>query len=237
VQLATDAQIKAGSSTTSVATASQANAIRFTGNTSEVDLTPFTWLSTFSIWTGTRNRLNFPINGTTAAGSGIWNIENQCANLNAVALNGIDWTKRVTLSGRFYLSQTTPSTNNIFRFTLGKLTGAVGDLSGRGIGVRCLYGSAIELQVHDGTTLANVTSSFTPTIATIGTIFDVQVVSDGAGNATLFVNGNSVATSTGAPTTASTSGRYYSVYELVSATTNTTSPAAVMGLCKVDYGR
>ena len=239
VQLATNAELTAGSVTTKAITPNQSKALRISSTCSDIDLTPFSWLSTFSTWAGTRNRLLFPINGTTAAGSGVWAIEYQMANLGS-ANTGIDWTRYVTLSGRFWLQQVSPTTNNIFRFTLGKLlNNTTGDLISQGIGVRCLFGNALELQVHDGSTLTNVTSSFTPTIGSSSASFnfDVRVESDGSGNVTLYVNGTQVATTAAGPKTATISTRYQVNYELVSATTNTNAPQAQMGNARVEYGR
>lgn len=237
VQLATSSDAIAGTSTTLAVTPAAAKATRFILLNNEVDLTPFTWLSTFSTWTGTRNRLNFPINsgGSTSAGSGLWRIENEFTSISTST--SIDFSKRASIAGRFRLSQNGATTNNIFRFTIGKSGTAVGDLSNRGFGVRCLYGNAMELQVHDGTTLRNVTSSFTPTIATSGTAFDVRVESDGAGNVTLFVNGSSVATSANGPTDQGAgNGRNLAQFELESASSNTNAPLATMAVCKVNYG-
>ena len=53
------------------------------------------------------------------------------------------------------------------------------------------------MQVHDGTNLYNVTSSFTPTS---NKAFDVLITNNGSGGVTLFVNGSSVATSSKGPT-------------------------------------
>ena len=233
VAYATDAQVIAGTSASTVIAPSSAKSLRYTNNGSEIDLTPYAWLSSFTTWAGTRNRLNFPINGTTAIGQGMWTIENQYANIGGT--QGIDWTKRISLVGRFSLSQTSPTSNNIFRYTLGKLGNtSFGDLTTRGIGVRCLFGSALEIQCHNGTTLTNFTTSFTPTFN--NTLFEVRVESDGSGNCTCFVNGTQVGTTTGAPTTASSSTLYNTNFELVSATTNTNAPTAGGSAFKVNYG-
>jgi hypothetical protein len=86
-------------------------------------------------------------------------------------------------------------------FYYGKAEGdGVGDLTRRGIGWKVVGGSGsrfLELQVHNGTTLSSVTSSYA---VTSNVAFDWDVESDGAGNVTLYVNGSSVATSTGGPT-------------------------------------
>jgi hypothetical protein len=235
---ATTAQTIAGVSSTTVVTPATAKSLRYTQNSSEIDLTPYAWLSTFSTWTGTRNRLNFPINGnsSTAIGSGSWFIENQYSSLGVGLALGMDWSKRVSLLGRFALSQTSPTNNNIFRFTLGKSNSqGIGDLVTSGIGVRCLYGEALEIQCHNGTTLTNFTTSFTPTFN--NTVFEVKVESDGAGNCTCFVNGNQIGTTTGAPTgIAGSSNRNATWFELVSASTNTNAPQAFGSAFKVNYG-
>jgi hypothetical protein len=149
----------------------------------------------------------------------------------------MDWSKRVTLFGRFSLNQTSASSNNIFRYTLGKgppISGAFGDLTVSGIGVRCLFGQALEIQCHNGTSLTNFTTSFTPTFNNI--VFEVLIESDGAGNCTCFVNGTQVGTTTGAPTSFSGSNRYWTNFELISATTNTNAPSAYGSSFKVNYG-
>lgn len=76
----------------------------------------------------------------------------------------------------------------------------VGDLIRRGYGWKMVGGAGsrfLQLQAHNGTTLSSVTSSFA---VTAGVAFDWDIESDGAGNVTLYVNGSSVATSTGGPT-------------------------------------
>jgi len=76
----------------------------------------------------------------------------------------------------------------------------VGNLIRRGIGWKLVGGSGsrfLQLQAHNGTTLSSVTSTFA---VTAGVAFDWDLESDGAGNVTLYVNGSSVATSTGGPT-------------------------------------
>lgn len=115
---------------------------------------------------------------------------------------GIDFTKKIIMGVRLCRIQAgTVDANSVFRCNLGRgvpLTTA-GDLSTRGIGVRFAGNTgALELQVHNGTTLYNVTSTFTPVY---NQAFDVVITSDGDGLATLYVNGVSVATSTNAPTT------------------------------------
>jgi hypothetical protein len=71
-------------------------------------------------------------------------------------------------------------------------SGAVGDLAVPGIGLRVVGTGAVELQVHDGSNLTNVTSSFTPTTLIP---FDVLIENVGNGTVNLYINESLVATS------------------------------------------
>jgi hypothetical protein len=140
--------------------------------------------------------------------------------------NSIDFSKRVSMSFRF--SQYPSDANSVTRVVLGKIHGtAVGDLSTRGIGVKYVPTAStyyFYLQVHNGTTLANVQAS----TQYAGGVADLEVVSDGAGNVTLYLNGVSVATSTGGPT--ATTGTSPTVFaEVESQATTTVRPVASIG--------
>jgi hypothetical protein len=113
--------------------------------------------------------------------------------------NGYDFSKRVVFGSRIARNVASPDNASVWRLSIGKLltTATIGDLSNRGLMIKVAGSGALQLLVHNGTTLTTTTSSFTPTNASA---YDVVVVSDGAGNVTLFVNGSSVATSTGGPT-------------------------------------
>jgi hypothetical protein len=110
----------------------------------------------------------------------------------------INFSRRVSMAFRF--SQFPSSQHSVSRVLLGKIHGtAVGDLTSRGIGVKYVPTAStfdFYLQVHDGTTLTNVISS----TQYAGGVADLEVVSDGAGNAVLYLNGAQVASTTGAPT-------------------------------------
>jgi len=119
----------------------------------------------------------------------------------------VSFSKPIWLSGKCAVASSSETSAYQQRFTYGKRGSGpsgtdIGDLAVRGFGIRCNgAGNAIVLQVHNGTTLTNVTSTFTPTAAIP---FDVEIYSDGAGNVTLYVNGSSVATTTAGPTGNST---------------------------------
>jgi hypothetical protein len=126
-------------------------------------------------------------------------ITNLWGHDNAILVN---FAKRVWISGRSLI--TFPTTAyGVHRVSFGKQeSSGVGDLALRGIGWKYTTGASqfVQLMVHNGTTLTTVNSSFTPT----DVAFDWDVVSDGAGNVTLYINGSSVATTTAGPSTAAT---------------------------------
>jgi hypothetical protein len=137
---------------------------------------------------------------------------------------GINWAKPVAISGRIN-AQTNFQTQCVFRMNIGAAVSTLGTPSVRSIGV--FFGasatntlSALVLEVHDGTTLTSVTTSFTPTF---GQLFDVLVYSDGTGNAYCYVNGSLVGSSAAAPSTAASGGQNLFVIGLQ----NVTTPTAV----------
>jgi hypothetical protein len=138
----------------------------------------------------------------------------------------INFARRVSMAFRF--SQFPSSTASVTRVLLGKIHGtAVGDLTSAGIGVTYTVVGAngqFSLQVHNGTTMTSVTGSTNYA----GGIADLEVVSDGAGNATLYLNGASVATTTGAPT--GQTGANATVFAEIDSTASTTNqPSATIG--------
>ena len=136
----------------------------------------------------------------------------------------INWSKKVILSGRSMMGSTDYATNyngdanTTCRIFLGgrDATYTTGSITQKGISLYKVGGnsSAVQLQVHNGTSAATVASSFTPAT---GEAFSWTLYSDGAGNVTLYINGSSVATSSAGPTGNSTA--YYTMYgEQVEAT-------------------
>jgi len=138
----------------------------------------------------------------------------------------INFGRRVSMSFRF--SQFPSSPASVTRVLLGKIHGtAVGDLTSRGIGVKYVpTASTVDfyLQVHDGTTLTNVLAS----TQYAGGVADLEVVSDGAGNAVLYLNGVQVASSNAAPNGAT--GTNATVFAEIESTASTTNkPTALIG--------
>jgi hypothetical protein len=112
--------------------------------------------------------------------------------------SGIDFSKRVIAGLRVARNVASPDTASVWRFSIGKVSSStnVGDLTVRGLMIKVAGNGALQFLVHNGTSLTTVTSSYTPSN---NVSYDVLMVSDGSGNATLYVNGSSVATTTGAP--------------------------------------
>lgn len=141
---------------------------------------------------------------------------------------GIQWQKPQMFAVRiapYYAWQTA----SIFRMTLGSNTATLNILANRGIGIS--FGasatntlSALVLDVHNGTTLTSVTSSFTP-VLTQG--FDVIVYSDGAGNVTLYVNDVQVATTSAGPSTSGVAN--YNIMQIGIENTTTLTTGSNLG--------
>jgi hypothetical protein len=149
-------------------------------------------------------------------------------NVRGGAYNGgIDWSKRVVFGGRFNRNTVTPDSNSAFRFSLGRFSAqAPSDIvsTDKQVGIKVSGSGAIVLYAANGSALSTVTSSFTPSNSSA---YDVVIVSDGAGNVTLFVNGSSVATSTGGPTSSQGSSYGTISFEVQNSTTLTNGAMVV----------
>jgi hypothetical protein len=115
----------------------------------------------------------------------------------------IDFSRVTWCSGRFYTEDTWTDPQLTAAFYFGKaINSADGDLARAGFGWK-LSGNATAslrnpvLQVHNGTTLTNVTTSFA---IVAQQYFDWDIVSLGNGTVTLYINGTQYATTTGGPT-------------------------------------
>jgi hypothetical protein len=145
------------------------------------------------------------------------------------------WNSKIWASGRTILGQSAETTsgfngdaNTTARVMVGGRSslgtgGMVSTENGFGWKVAGGGSAALVLTVSNGTTLTEVTSSFTPTLQQV---FDWKIYSDGAGNVTLWVNDSQVATSTGGPTT-STAEIYNFYLEIVDQTASTATRFAM----------
>ena len=145
-----------------------------------------------------------------------------------------DYSKQIVLTGTSLYSNAQTNTNS--RISLGKVTGDNnGDLARAGIGWKRVGTGALQLMVHNGTSLTVSTNgTFTPT-ASQG--FDWKIIADGAGNATLYVNETSVATTTGCPTGQSSNTANFLQYELDCSATLGSQTIFTVGNPKILQGR
>lgn len=138
----------------------------------------------------------------------------------------IDWSKRVGIGATFCMSATLDA-QNVFIMSLGKIatTDLAGDLpSGRkGIGCKITSTGKVELMVGSGTGAPTITTTSTFT-QSLTSGYDVWLESDGTGNVTLYVNDILVCSTTGGPTTDSSATENGFVIEL-----NTLSVPTVTG--------
>jgi hypothetical protein len=133
-------------------------------------------------------------------------------NLN----QGYNFSKLVWVSGRVVIDCT--DANVVARITLGKANAAgLGDLASKGIGIRKQGPSgAIQLMVHNGTTLTTVSSSITA-----NGVYDIDVVGLGDGNVNLYIDKVLRATTSAGPTgnTSVTSATYQEEIESIAVPT------------------
>ena len=137
--------------------------------------------------------------------------------------NQIDFSKKIWMSGYTSFGSTVGGTaymgdaNTMSRITLGGYSSnTTGDMTLRGIGLKKVGGvsSVVTLTVHNGTTLTDVAT--TTTVAD-GAAINWVIYSDGTGNVTLYINGVQAATTTAGPTSAT--ANFNSIYrEQVEAT-------------------
>ncbi len=123
----------------------------------------------------------------------------QTASMMSTTFNYINFSKPIYCSGRAWSESTITDPNVTAAWYFGKSeANGAGDLNRKGFGWEIIGNATtryLTLVVHDGTTLTKVTSSYVVIGGFAGAvIFEWDVVSDGAGNVTLYVNGASVAT-------------------------------------------
>jgi hypothetical protein len=228
VELATSEEAILGSSTTLATTAFSAKAAIMSSDWSPIYRSGFTATAS---GTGANATLGFtntlyqmPTLGAVSGHSygrtyGTSQID-QLTNLWGDDANiYVNFAKRIWISGRSLLNFPNEAVY-VARVSFGKAEATgVGDLAARGIGWRYSGGASnfVELMVHNGTTLTTVNSSFHPTTSA----FSWDIVSDGSGNVTLYINGSSVATTSAGPSTRATSGQCLYQEEAVLTTTST----------------
>jgi hypothetical protein len=225
---ATTAQAQAGTSTTTVVNPATLLDAKFFGGAYSYGITNWaTATSGAGASAGAQNG-NARLNGapTTAIGYAVAAATIANSSRGGAYSGGYDFTKRVMFGSRIARNVASPDSASVWRLSIGKFitTATIGDLTSRGLMIKVAGSGALQLMVHNGTALTTTTSSFTPSNASV---YDVVVTSDGAGNCALFVNGSSVATSTGGPTANSGASYYGLHFETENTSVITGSPQSI----------
>ena len=193
---ATDAQVIAGTSASTVMTPAQS---QFGIQNWVIPSTLSTAVSTGTVTStgyGSRCQLTATASGQYAI---VYPSNGSIATFTNSGANTTDsnFSKRIKIYGRVYCSMTA-NLNAYFAWGRSNNTpSTIGSPAVKGFGIRIQGTGAVELQVHNGTTLTNVTSSFTPTT---NQLFDCLIDSIGDGNVNLYINGSLAATSSAGPT-------------------------------------
>jgi hypothetical protein len=205
VELATDVEARTSTNTTTTLTPSSAIWQRMSSAFLEMTRANFGYAAVGTMGTfisgavGSRMVL-----GTAGACSGRLRVfgasqVDQTASMMSTIFNYINFSKPIYCSGRAWPESTITDPNVTAAWYFGKSeANGAGDLNRKGFGWEIIGDATtryLTLVVHDGTTLTKVTSSHVVISGVAGAvIFEWDVVSDGAGNVTLYVNGASVAT-------------------------------------------
>jgi hypothetical protein len=210
--------------------ATDAEALTSTSTTLAITPSTVPW----AISSGNIQRLDF-INNTAIAGSGIVSATsagyrqfylNTTGSVGRASFAGgiigsftitpgfddyrqLNFSKKMWLCGKFAcnVSGFAGDAHNIFSVSLGGYTtGASGNMTVKGIGLKKVGGAAsfIELVVHNGTSQSTVAT--TKAVAT-SEVVEWMIYSDGTGNVTLYINGTQEATSSAGPTGTTANGQ------------------------------
>lgn len=113
----------------------------------------------------------------------------------------LDWSQRIVIRAMLYIGDST--TNGVIRFTLGKAAAdGLGSPTDKCIGI-VINDNALMGLTHEGT---NANTEDLSTTLTDDIVYEIMMVSDGAGNVEWFVDGVSVGSRTDGPTGDSTAG-------------------------------
>jgi hypothetical protein len=197
---ATTAQAEAMTSTSTVLSPARFRDAYFTANVTKPNTS--TWLTGTSGTGGINDGGNGDfrrLQGPTSAANTIVRASHLTNFRRGGDYNSnINWTKYNALY--FRLRQSGADTNSTFIITLGEtdVGAANADPAVRCVGIKFNYGAVVKILAHNGTTLVQPSTSYTP--ATSSGI-DFLIVSDGSGTVEVFADGVSIGTTTGGPTT------------------------------------
>jgi hypothetical protein len=237
VELATDAEAVAGTSATLAVTPAGVKAVAINPNRVHIATAAFT-AGTSGVGAGAAQNFNQRqvTAPTSAVGHAVLFYSFVVRNRGGFYNGRIDWSKRNEFA--WLISKgvsSVSSSNTIGRVVIGKpsFSSTPGDPSGNAVGIRMTGGGNLELIVHDGTTLTAVSTS-----RTVSSTFaaEYKIVSDGAGNVTLFENDTQLATTSAGPTGSATGGNSLTVEAQNIDTITGTGMQFVLGNFTADFG-
>jgi hypothetical protein len=223
VELATDAEAVAGSSTNTAMTPEDVRRALMSHRYRPI---PIIGWNTAVSGTGASaaQSIFFPrLNGANAGVAGNARLTALIGNPSRARASSVfNWSKAVACTARIIKENITDTAHTLM-FSFGKSVTwpGYGDLTAKGMAVK-IVGSTISLQVHDGTTLTSVTASVS---LTASESTDLLLLSNGAGTVELYVNDAVVATTTAGPTGNSPTNGFVLAYELDSTSSSTVQSA------------
>ena len=219
VELATDLEVIAGTSTTTALVPGHAGFLKADPRLRSLSFINATTVSGSGSATGANAAtfarqvfLSTLATGRAAYNFGIINSANAGFGTSTAQAAQVNFSKKVWLSGFAMMGHGGATSylgdsNTICRITLGGYSSSTtGEMTLRGIGLKKVggVGSFVTLTVHNGTALTDVASSVT---VADGAGIHWVIYSDGTGNVTLWINGTQAATTTAGPTSTTTSGQ------------------------------
>lgn len=219
VELATNAEVITGTSTSLVSPLSQIPAIiarpelRSLVSVNSPAVSGSGAVTSTSVVYGMREMyLSSLTTGRASNNYGLPGVAAAQPNMSRADWSKIDFSKKIWMAGKSMFGGTIGATNyigdsNTFaRITLGGYaTNTTGDMTLMGIGFKKQGGTSpyFTLTVHNGTTLTDVASTVQQSS---GKVIDWVIYSDGTGNVTLYIDGAQAATTTAGPTGISNAG-------------------------------
>lgn len=222
VELATEAEAIAGTSTTLAVTPSTLDIVASSPARLAIGAAVFSSGTSgtgagFAANTGTNQRQVTAPTTATGYATGVYSFLARPTNAYNSA---IDWSKRNEFDFLLIKGVTTSDANTVGRVVIGKpsFASVAGDPTTRTVGVRFYGNGNLQLIVNDGTSLTATSTSISMSSVTS---LVLRIVSEGNGTVRLFSGGTEVATTTSGPTvsTGSSNAMYMEAQNLATIST------------------
>jgi hypothetical protein len=230
VELATDAEAVAGTSTTLAVVPKSLHALVLSRSLRFYTGLDLASTGTSSGSTGiSANGIEVGLSATTSGAFALRALASSNAAPQSLGTaRGVINFSKPTWIGTRILRQGTLDDNAVIRLSIGKIfADSKGDLTRLGFGWTIRGTGAFETQGFMGATLTKSTNGTTGLAST--NAVDIVVYSDGTGNLTLFVNGTQTASSTGGPTGSSDSTANVLMFEIENVALATATSTASCG--------